>query len=272
MPLVNKKPFDLAPHPENLDEEELIWCCRTTNEIFRNYEEFYRRTILYNSLVWSCSITEKGGLTYQEAKDCEKSVHKKIKKIPKAVKIAIYFLVSKVKRRKIDQLTDVVYNFIKEQYFVGEEVEYNSGKLRRGECVILEKRVSASLRNSTTALTAPLTPDQIEYLIRYGKEDEAETKVVTSMCIRRRPGVLNRTICRLALKANCCRPPGKYQGQYIVKDEVVASLGLSSLRWHSMFVGPEKIFEPLAARSSENKKAVKPKAVNNGGKCYLLWS
>ena len=52
--------------------EDEIFYCEATKEVFRDYEEFFQRTILCNSLVWSCSITGKAGLTYEEAVDCEK--------------------------------------------------------------------------------------------------------------------------------------------------------------------------------------------------------
>ena len=52
--------------------DDEIFYCEATKEVFRDYEEFFQRTILCNSLVWSCSITGKAGLTYEEAVDCEK--------------------------------------------------------------------------------------------------------------------------------------------------------------------------------------------------------
>ena len=55
----------------NRPDDEIFYC-EATKEVFRDYEEFFQRTILCNSLVWSCSITGKAGLTYEEAVDCEK--------------------------------------------------------------------------------------------------------------------------------------------------------------------------------------------------------
>ena len=54
--------------------------CEATNEVFTDYEQFFERTILCNSLVWSCSVTGKSGLTYEEAVDSEQKAKKRISK------------------------------------------------------------------------------------------------------------------------------------------------------------------------------------------------
>jgi len=50
--------------------------------------KFYERTILCNSLVWSCSITDKPNLTYQEALDCEKSARKRLSNFPISIQVS----------------------------------------------------------------------------------------------------------------------------------------------------------------------------------------
>lgn len=48
---------------------------------------FFERTIMCNSLVWSCSLTGKSNLTYQEAVDSEKKAIKTVSDIPFAVSV-----------------------------------------------------------------------------------------------------------------------------------------------------------------------------------------
>ena len=49
------------------------------------FRAFFQRTILCNSLVWSCSLTAKGGLTYQEAIESEKRALQSVSDIPAEV-------------------------------------------------------------------------------------------------------------------------------------------------------------------------------------------
>ena len=38
-----------------------------TQEVFRSYEDFLSKTVLYGRPVWSCALSGKGALTYEEA-------------------------------------------------------------------------------------------------------------------------------------------------------------------------------------------------------------
>ena len=57
MPLLRKQPFVRAKIPFNMKPDSEVFYCEVTKEIFSDYDEFFQRTILCNSLVWSCSVT-----------------------------------------------------------------------------------------------------------------------------------------------------------------------------------------------------------------------
>lgn len=65
---------------------------------FMNCSEFCERIILCNSLIWSCSITGKSNLTYDEALQCEENAKKSLKEFPMEVQYSIGYLLSRIAR------------------------------------------------------------------------------------------------------------------------------------------------------------------------------
>ena len=73
MPLLGKETFVRRKPDKDLALDDKVFFCEATKEVFRDYEEFFERTILCNSLVWSCAITGKAGLTFEEALESEQA-------------------------------------------------------------------------------------------------------------------------------------------------------------------------------------------------------
>lgn len=91
----------------------MFFCCR----------EFFERIILCNSLVWSCSITGKASLTFQEALESEEKALKHIASFPAALQKPLLFLAQKTKRSRLADMNDDVFMFAKDRYFIGEIVD-----------------------------------------------------------------------------------------------------------------------------------------------------
>ncbi|XP_024987112.1 DDT domain-containing protein DDB_G0282237 isoform X2 [Cynara cardunculus var. scolymus] len=83
MPLHKRKPFSLLERPDDLKPEELVFQVRFTKEIFRDYREYLKRINLYRQRVWTCKITGKSNLTYEEALVSEKQANEKVQQFPK---------------------------------------------------------------------------------------------------------------------------------------------------------------------------------------------
>jgi len=77
MPLLHKSPFVRAPPPPNLKPTDEVFFCEATKEAFTDYGEFYQRMILCNSMVWSCAVTGKSNLTFEEALESEEKARKR---------------------------------------------------------------------------------------------------------------------------------------------------------------------------------------------------
>lgn len=80
-----------------------------------------------NSLVWSCSVTGRAGLTYQEAIECEEKALKHLATFPDYLQRPILFLATLTHRSRLVDMNDDVFVFAKDRYFVGEMVDVAGG-------------------------------------------------------------------------------------------------------------------------------------------------
>jgi bromodomain adjacent to zinc finger domain protein 1A len=84
--------------------------------------EYFERTILCNSLVWTCSLTGRTGLTYAEAIESEEKAVRLMEKFPNTLEKPILYLISLTKRGNIKDLIDDLFSYTKDRYFIGEHV------------------------------------------------------------------------------------------------------------------------------------------------------
>jgi len=122
MPLLNKQKFVKKPIPADLDPDEHVFYFKPTQEIFQDYDEYFERTILCNSLVWTCTLTGKTGLTFAEAQESETKAKKIVAQIPAPLVKGILFLLTLTKRGNIKDLIDDLFGFVRDRYFIGETV------------------------------------------------------------------------------------------------------------------------------------------------------
>lgn len=139
--MLHRKPFSRTPPPADLQPAERLFYCRVTNEVFRDYDEFFERTILCNSLVWSCSFTGKSGLTYQEALESEKKVKKSLLNFPEPVVVPALYLATLANHQRVSDLCDDIYDYVKDRYFIGETVTVVRNSGERLECTVLEVKL-----------------------------------------------------------------------------------------------------------------------------------
>ncbi|XP_077118877.1 bromodomain adjacent to zinc finger domain protein 1A [Ranitomeya variabilis] len=155
MPQLHRKPFSRRPPPADLQPEELLFYCRTTNEVFRDYDEFFERTILCNSLVWSCSFTGKSGLTYQEALDSEKKVKKSLLNFPEPIVVPILYLATLSNHQRVSDLCEDIYDYVKTRFFIDETVTVVRNSGARLECTVLEIKVPPQENGMTNGHNTP---------------------------------------------------------------------------------------------------------------------
>ncbi|KAH9376062.1 hypothetical protein HPB48_007274 [Haemaphysalis longicornis] len=123
MPLCGKHPFIRQKPPADLKPNEEVYYCKITNEGFTDYDEYFARVILCNSLVWTCSLTGKPGLTFQDALNSEEHALQVLASFPTGLRKPLLFLANLTQRSRLADLCDDVYSFARDRYFVGESVE-----------------------------------------------------------------------------------------------------------------------------------------------------
>lgn len=89
-------------------------------------------------MVWSCSYTGKTGLTYSEALESEKNAQKIANDFPSDLKLPVLYLASKTQRTLYSEVVEDVFSFMKDRYFVGENVEASFNGIKWRESHILQ--------------------------------------------------------------------------------------------------------------------------------------
>lgn len=74
-------------------------------------------------MVWTCDMTGKSNLTYQEALESEEHAKQSLKEFPVELRIPLLYLASKTQRSSFGEMAEDVFSYSKERYFVGENLE-----------------------------------------------------------------------------------------------------------------------------------------------------
>ncbi|KAK9747160.1 ATP-utilizing chromatin assembly and remodelling N-terminal [Popillia japonica] len=265
MPLLKKKVLEKKPLPEGLRDDEEVFHCEMTNEIFRDYDEFAERTILCNSMVWTCAMTGRSNLTYVEALQSEENARKSLKDFPLELRIPVLYLANKTKRSSFADMADDVFNFTKERYFVGENVEASFSGKRWREYHILQVMCPAAeeLKNlpriNGNSADKAFFPPPLVYKYDLEQLDNEDDDVIEKMIadftqIRRRKGTYTREKSKLFLKQYVEQ---NSDGMWCIKDSVLDSFGINNVKFDQIFDGPLPQFEI----SKKTKSAVNGKKV-----------
>ncbi|KAL3873559.1 hypothetical protein ACJMK2_036658 [Sinanodonta woodiana] len=260
MPLLRRQKFVREKPPPDLHPDEEVLHCKLTNEIFRDYEKFFERVILCNSLVWSCSITGKSGMTYQEAVECEQKALKQLASLPDYLQKPILYLATLTHRGRLVDMNDDVFMFTKDRYFVGETVEMTKGGVRK-TCKILRVVPPPVQANgpividdddsddSAGSKNACLKPDQVQYAVM--EKGKSASFTVNSKALCRKKGLYTRDKSKLFLKQHC----ETIFGVWTVKADTKKKLGIDQVKFEDFFVGPPPKFEvaQIKKRTSSSK-------------------
>merc|ERR1719399_1947878 len=123
MPLLGRRPFEpVNPGAAPPGGAGTVYVARATGEAFDNYGDYAERLALLRSRVWSCSLTGKGSLTYEEALQSEQGSKKLLEKFPVTHERAVLRRVQNSTLR-VDDLVTSVYREFLESFVPGEEVQ-----------------------------------------------------------------------------------------------------------------------------------------------------
>eukprot|EP01101_Sappina_pedata_P002458 TRINITY_DN12693_c0_g1_i1.p1 TRINITY_DN12693_c0_g1~~TRINITY_DN12693_c0_g1_i1.p1 ORF type:complete len:291 (-),score=83.26 TRINITY_DN12693_c0_g1_i1:66-938(-) len=124
MPLLGTEPFTLRKGKIADDEE--VFFIQFTRECFRFYREYISRIELYKKKIWTCSLSGRTNLTFEEALASEAD-HRAVAlqyadAIPPLYIEPILHIIQHSPLR-IDDLCDDIIEYFRENYVVGEIVQ-----------------------------------------------------------------------------------------------------------------------------------------------------
>uniref|UniRef100_A0A8C8EZY8 Bromodomain adjacent to zinc finger domain protein 1A n=1 Tax=Oncorhynchus tshawytscha TaxID=74940 RepID=A0A8C8EZY8_ONCTS len=294
MPLLHRKPFVRQKPPADLKPDEEVFLCKVTHEIFRTYDDFFERTILCNSLVWSCAVTGKPGLTYLEALDCEKRGRQSLQSFPSALVVPLLHLTALTYRTRLHEICDDVYSYVKERFFPGEIVDVVTRSGTRQLCEILDVQ-SPHHSNGPVNGHAKLQMEGDFIVISDSEEDtpKSETNLLTNnvlvACIvliqqlipsdflngttnrysclllayfSRKKNTFSRDRLKLLLKQHC----EPQNGVVMIKASTVAKYKLAEQHFSQFFPDqpPVFVFSPPPKGRSRPKNDSSPREVRIG--------
>ncbi|XP_066598355.1 bromodomain adjacent to zinc finger domain protein 1A isoform X2 [Prorops nasuta] len=262
MPLLRKSPFQRLHVSSDYRDDDEVFLCEVTNEIFKDYNEFCERIILCNSLIWSCSITGRTNMTYEEALQCEENAKKSLKEFPMELRIPILYLASKTNRSAFNEVVEDVYQFARDRYFVGEMVEASFTEDSWSDCHVLQVIPPTDLQIKAYLKENAKSPQDRQYhppakLFRYeveqldsGDSDVSQLMVVEATQVRRRKQHYSRERNKIFLRQLCEQ---SQNGIWVIKESVLQKYGIAKVRFDSIFAGPSPDF------TSRPKKVIKHK-------------
>lgn len=264
MPLLYKKPFERIEEPADLSDSEEVFYCELTDEIFRDYEEFCERIILCNSLVWSCALSGKSNMTFQEALACEENSRKMLKEFPMELRIPVLYLTTLTQCKSFNELSEDVYTFAKERYFVGEVVEVGFSDDTWSSCHVIQVIAPSQKQLDDWKLDKGSKPMEKTFwppasLYSYEVEPiDSNTSIKKNMVVpadrvHRKKGVYSREKTKLYIKQFVEMDNGIWK----LKSSTAQTYGISRVRFDQIFVGEAPNFNvsKKPAQNIQNKKS-----------------
>ncbi|XP_044923864.1 bromodomain adjacent to zinc finger domain protein 1A isoform X1 [Mustela putorius furo] len=283
MPLLHRKPFVRRKPPADLRPDEEVFYCKVTNEIFRHYDDFFERTILCNSLVWSCAVTGRPGLTYQEALESEKKARQNLQSFPEPLIIPVLYLTNLTHRSRLHEICDDIFAYVKDRYFVEETVEVirnNGARLQcrilevlppshqngfanghissvDGETIIISDSDDSETQNSSFQngkKKDAIDPLLFKYKVQPTKKELYECAIVKATQISRRKHLFSRDKLKLFLKQHCEPQDGVIK----IKASSLATYKIAEQDFSYFFPDdpPTFIFSPTNRRRGRPPKRV----------------
>ncbi|KAL4721603.1 hypothetical protein ACJJTC_002900, partial [Scirpophaga incertulas] len=200
MPLLKRKAFEKSTASEYLRDDDEVFHCEITDEIFKDYEEYCERIILVNSMVWTCEMTGKNNLTYAEALESEKAARKQLKDFPMELRIPILFLAVKTNRTSFADMSEDIFNYVRERYFVGEIVEACLEGDIWNEAHVLSVIAQKQHPGSKALIPASAYCYEVEQFDENDPSAVCQIGTAPHDRVRRRKGVYTRDKNRLFLK------------------------------------------------------------------------
>lgn len=152
MPLLRRTPFERAEPPANAAPGTPVFKVRFTGEEFVRYEDFAARMDLYRQRAWTCALTGRVRLTFEEALLSEEEAAEDIEDYPEWCFEPLLRTVQYSTAGRLEDLVNEIYDTLNERFFVGEDVVVEKAE---GEHNLIGEVTEIHVGKNTGAATAP---------------------------------------------------------------------------------------------------------------------
>ncbi|XP_039947514.1 bromodomain adjacent to zinc finger domain protein 1A [Bactrocera tryoni] len=125
MPICKRDGFDNMQsrnRDERFQDNDEVFFCEVTKDIFRDYEDYFRHVMVINSTVWQCEATGRDNLTYAEALRSERRARKKMELFKYCLRAPVMLVTEHSKQSSLNTLSVIICKFLRKRYFINEEV------------------------------------------------------------------------------------------------------------------------------------------------------
>ncbi|KAI7690064.1 Bromodomain adjacent to zinc finger domain protein 1A, partial [Sarcoptes scabiei] len=242
MPLLGKEPFPLKSLPKDVSLNDQIFFSEITKEPFFSYDEFYERHSLYNSLLWTCSVTGKTGLTYLQALKSESDSRNLLSTIPNLLQKILLHLMTYLKNFSTNVTLSLLTEFTNFRFFIGETIQISLSNNRKSKGVIRDV-IPPDDEESSNSVSYGLDPMSYKYVVESTNEIKQKIyETISASKISRPKFLLTREKIRLFLRQHLAPKNGRYDSLSI-KEESARLFSLDTLRWNDIFKGPPPKFD-----------------------------
>ncbi|GJD07034.1 Bromodomain adjacent to zinc finger domain protein 1A [Galdieria sulphuraria] len=194
MPLYNRKPFQPTTVTE-INPKAQYFYLNITGEVFQDYESYLERLLTCKSRNWTCSITGKSGLTFQEALASEKETSWK--------------------------LVDAAYVRFKKYYCVGERLIYNG---KEWQVTNILSNTGKPFKEKRAEEFIQLSSFQLTYQLKDLEHNEI-TEISSSELVKKNKSPVSKVTLKFKIREISSREQQK-EAPLLVKPELADKFGL----------------------------------------------
>ncbi|KAL5283319.1 BAZ1A family protein [Megaselia abdita] len=238
-----EKDFASDVNLESARDTDMVFFCETTKKIFSDYDKYFRHVMVINSTVWICESSGKENLTYDEAQKSERKIRKKLEVFNSSgLGPVILMIIEKAQQASFKEIQRLVSLFIKDRYFVGEDIQVRLGSTQVAHKIIKIKKPNTN------------PPDGVynSEKVIYTCERASNSSQADYFCglISRIRGSFNGNLLNMYIKENVSRVEGILKPKPEIYAKLITDKGVSL---ETVFVGgfPEyKAAKPISAKQS----------------------
>lgn len=173
------------------------------------FSDYLEKLAVYQKRQWTCAVTGKADLTYEEAVESERKSKEYISRLAYPVQKRVLELAQFSTVSRMEHLVDEIVNELKDKYLVDEQVQLvNTGRDRNHPQVVIEQ----------------VLPDNQYRIVDIQTGD---TQTVSASALGRTRNAISKQLVRAFLKEAIGRQ--SYVGApWIVKDEYVSEFDINT--------------------------------------------